>query len=100
MSDSTSEDAAERLTALEDTNDGFQLAEKDLELRGRANFRPTAERHAGTGNKPPCLTRARWHKRDVKPRGYLKSIPYLQQPQHALLHQQVSVFWENAGDIS
>ncbi|HFC11619.1 MAG TPA: ATP-dependent DNA helicase RecG, partial [Anaerolineae bacterium] len=38
ISDSTTTEAIERLTALEDTNDGFQLAEKDLELRGPGEF--------------------------------------------------------------
>ena len=33
-----SEEAEQRLQALEDTNDGFLLAEKDLEMRGPGEF--------------------------------------------------------------
>ncbi|MGE9527934.1 hypothetical protein ACQPV8_31105, partial [Escherichia coli] len=36
--DSTSAEAEERLRALEQTNDGFALAEKDLALRGPGEF--------------------------------------------------------------
>ena len=38
IADETSADAEERLTALEKTNDGFELAEKDLALRGPGQF--------------------------------------------------------------
>ena len=38
MSDSPSEVAKERLSALENIHDGFQLAEADLELRGPGDF--------------------------------------------------------------
>jgi len=34
FSDSTSDDSTTRLKALEESNDGFKLAEKDLEIRG------------------------------------------------------------------
>ena len=38
LADSTSPEADERLAALQSTNDGFVLAEKDLELRGPGEF--------------------------------------------------------------
>ena len=38
MSDDPSENATKRLNALEQINDGFQLAEVDLELRGPGDF--------------------------------------------------------------
>ena len=38
MTDSTQEKASERLLALEKTNDGFKIAERDLELRGPGQF--------------------------------------------------------------
>ncbi len=100
VSDSTSEDAAERLTALEDTNDGFQLAEKDLELRGPGEF--FGRRQSGMPElKQASLFDTRTLAQARREAQELFEIdPHLQQPQHALLHQQVSVFWENAGDIS
>jgi ATP-dependent DNA helicase RecG len=38
VSDSSSSEAQERLQAVESTNDGFKLAQKDLEMRGPGEF--------------------------------------------------------------
>ncbi|MGM0400380.1 MAG: ATP-dependent DNA helicase RecG [Chloroflexota bacterium] len=38
MSDESSEESVERLRIMEETNDGFVLAEKDLEMRGPGDF--------------------------------------------------------------
>jgi ATP-dependent DNA helicase RecG len=100
VSDSTSADAAERLTALEDTNDGFQLAEKDLELRGPGEF--FGRRQSGMPElKQASLfdTRALIVARR-EAQLLFEEDPNLAQPEHALLHAQVRTFWDNAGDIS
>ena len=46
--DQISEDAKERLAALEDSNDGFALAERDLELRGEGTI--FEQRQSGTND--------------------------------------------------
>ena len=54
MSDSPSDVAKERLSALEEIHDGFRLAEVDLELQGAGRLlRHPAERAAQPANGPP-----------------------------------------------
>ena len=100
ISDSGSPDAEERLEALEQTNDGFQLAEKDLELRGPGEF--FGRRQSGM----PELRLASLL--DVKllevarreAQALFAEDPDLVQPEHALLHEKVQDFWKDAADVS
>ncbi|MGB1253463.1 MAG: ATP-dependent DNA helicase RecG [Candidatus Promineifilaceae bacterium] len=100
VSDSNSAEATERLTALEDTNDGFQLAEKDLQLRGPGEF--FGRRQSGLPElqlaslfDTETLEQAREAAQTI-----FKQDPELTQPQHNKLHKRVVQFWENAGDVS
>ena len=88
--------AKERLSALEQTHDGFELAEIDLELRGPGDFFGT--RQSGL----PNLRMARF-----SDRGLLESArelaariasedPELSAPQHAALAAQVARFASRA----
>ena len=88
--------ARERLSALERTHDGFELAEIDLELRGPGDFFGT--RQSGL----PALRMARF-----SDRGLLESArelasriaaedPELSAPQHAALAAQVARFASRA----
>ena len=88
--------AKERLSALERTHDGFELAEIDLELRGPGDFFGT--RQSGL----PNLRMARF-----SDRGLLESArelaariasedPELSAPQHAALAAQVARFTSRA----
>lgn len=100
ISDSGSPDAEERLEALEQTNDGFQLAEKDLELRGPGEF--FGRRQSGM----PELRLASLL--DVKllevarreAQALFAEDPELAQPEHELLHEKVQDFWKDAADVS
>ena len=95
-SDTQSIAAKERLSALERTHDGFELAEIDLELRGPGDFFGT--RQSGL----PSLRMAQF-----SDRGLLESArevatriasedPELKAPQHAPLAAQVARFLERA----
>ena len=88
--------AKERLSALERTHDGFELAEIDLELRGPGDFFGT--RQSGL----PNLRMARF-----SDRGLLESAreltecltsedPDLSAPRHAALAAQVARFTNRA----
>jgi ATP-dependent DNA helicase RecG len=99
-SDTQTASARERLSALERTNDGFQLAEIDLELRGPGDFFGT--RQSGL----PALRMAQF-----SDRGLLESArelatriadedPQLEAPEHAALGAQVSRFISRAADIA
>lgn len=100
ISDSVNGDSEERLTALEQSNDGFVLAEKDLELRGPGEF--FGRRQSGLPElrlaslldvKLLEITRA-------EAQTLFATDPLLEHPEHAGLRQQVAKFWENTGDIS
>jgi ATP-dependent DNA helicase RecG len=90
----------QRLGAIERTQDGFLLAEKDLELRGPGDF--FGVRQSGL---PPLrlanlsnlriLERARSQAQDLFARD-----PGLDDPRHMLLAQEVSRFWKGQGDLS
>jgi ATP-dependent DNA helicase RecG len=93
LADSTNAASDERLKAIEGTNDGFVLAEKDLELRGPGEFFGT--RQSGL----PDLRVARLA--DVKllelareqAQKLFESDPALSEPEHRLLAQKVERFW-------
>ncbi len=88
--------AKERLSALERTHDGFELAEKDLELRGPGDFFGT--RQSGL----PALRMARFSDRGLleAARELASRIaaedPELSAPQHAPLAAQVARFASRA----
>lgn len=91
----------QRLTVMTQTNDGFILAEKDLELRGPGDF--LGDRQSGFMNlKMAKLT-------DIhlieKARTFAQQIfgidPDLSSFEHALLRESLTRFWQQGtGDIS
>ena len=91
----------ERLKAMVETNDGFVLAEKDLQQRGPGTFLGT--RQSGfTALKFGDITDVRLIE---KARNLAKKVfemdPELSQPQHKELNTLCHVFWqEGKGDIS
>ena len=92
--------ARERLSALERTNDGFELAETDLELRGPGDFFGT--RQSGL----PSLRMAQFSDRRLleSARELAMQIaaedPELQAPQHAALAAQVARFLSRAASVT
>ncbi len=100
VADSDTPDAEERLVALTQTNDGFALAEKDLEIRGPGEF--FGRRQSGL----PELKLASLLDMDMlkiaqtEAQTIAEVDPNLEQPEHQLLRQRVARFWQNAGDVS
>jgi len=94
----------ERLALMASTNDGFVLAEADLQMRGPGDLFGTAQsgydlplRVAALGDTR-TLERARHAAEAV-----LATDPHLMQPQHAALHARLDAFWSReagAGDVS
>lgn len=101
IADEVSNDAEQRLGALEETNDGFVLAERDLELRGPGEF--FGRRQSGL---PELKLASLLHDVDVMVQAQeeaaelFKVDPALEAPEHRLLRDLVAQFWQSAGDIS
>jgi ATP-dependent DNA helicase RecG len=85
-----SPDALERLRALEETNDGFRIAEKDLALRGPGDVLGTRQSGVPTlafsdlVRHAPLIERARQLADDIVARD-----PHLRLPEHAGLRRLV-----------
>lgn len=100
----THEDAAEneRLQAMAESNDGFVLAEKDLQQRGPGEFLGTRQSGYASGLRMASITDVKLiEKARVQAQQLFESDPYLQQPEHALLAEAFGRFWGSGkGDVS
>ena len=98
-SETQSASAKERLSALERTHDGFELAEIDLELRGAGDFFGT--RQSGL----PALRMAQFSDRALlesarELAGEITAVdPHLKAPGHSALAAQVSRFLSRTDSV-
>lgn len=102
VADSTSAISDQRLQAIVSTQDGFKLAEVDLEIRGPGEFfgtRQSGEPELKLVNMKDrdLLTLARNEAETV-----IERDPNIESPQHTLLAERVSAFWSHRdqGDAS
>ena len=100
LSDSSTPESQERLRAIETTQDGFALAEKDMELRGPGEFFGT--RQSGLpGLKLARLSDVRiLEQARTEAQALFKEDPDLTKPEHRLLARKVKEFWRGEGDLS
>lgn len=100
VSDPTSDESTERMRAMEQTQDGFLLAEIDLRLRGPGEFFGT--RQSGL----PDLKLARLSDTRLlelargEAEKLLAADPDLIRPEHRLLAHRVADFWAREIDLS
>ena len=92
----------ERLQAMAESNDGFVLAERDLQQRGPGEFLGTRQSGYASSLRMASLTDvgliedARSHAQKL-----FKTDANLEQPEHALLSEALERFWGDAkGDLS
>jgi ATP-dependent DNA helicase RecG len=93
ISDKENEVTKQRLEAMEETRDGFRLAEIDLQLRGPGEFVGT--RQSGTPDlKVAQLADTRLlHAANLEAQKILAEDPRLERSDHALLRAKVEAFW-------
>jgi ATP-dependent DNA helicase RecG len=100
VSDAVEGDSVKRLQAMENSNDGFALAQIDLDMRGPGDFFGT--RQSGL---PPLRTAQLGDLRTLETaRSAAEKIfaadPTLRRPEHRALAEQVALFWIGTGDRS
>lgn len=100
VADSISKDAEDRLQALEQTNDGFLLAEKDLEIRGPGEFFGRRQSGLPELRMASLLDVRLLEEARDEAQMLFADDPLLEKPQHLGLREQVVQFWQSAGDIS
>lgn len=100
----THEDAAEneRLRAMSESNDGFVLAEKDLQQRGPGEFLGTRQSGYSSGLRMASITDVKLiEKARLQAQKLFEHDPYLNKPEHALLAEAFGRFWgDGKGDVS
>jgi ATP-dependent DNA helicase RecG len=90
-----SKEAADRLSVMEQSNDGFVIAEKDLELRGPGEFLGTRQSGlpelavANLARDGALLALAR-----EEARGIMERDPNLASPEHRMLVKALQERWE------
>jgi len=101
IAEDVSADAEQRLAALEATNDGFVLAERDLELRGPGEF--FGRRQSGL---PELRLASLLHDVEVLDMAQEEAAtlfavdPQLAWAEHRLLRERLEQFWAQAADAS
>lgn len=100
LSESAAAEATERLQAIAATNDGFVLAQKDLEMRGPGEFLGT--RQSGLPELPmAALADMRLlHEARSVAEQLLAEDPNLTRPEYRALAQRVAQFWHEEGELS
>ncbi len=92
----------ERLQAMTESNDGFFLAEKDLQIRGPGEFLGTRQAGYTSSLRMASITDVKLiEKARVQAQVLFEKDPDLSQPEHALLAEALGRFWgESKGDVS
>ena len=88
----------ERLKAIEETQDGFVLAEKDLELRGPGDFFGVRQSGLPTLRLASLSNVHTLEQARAEAKALFEQDPTLSQPEHQPLAEQVARFWQAAGE--
>jgi len=90
----------ERLKAIEETQDGFLLAEKDLELRGPGDFFGVRQSGLPTLRLASLSNVRVLEQARAEAQAIFQEDPALSKSEHRLLAEQVARFWQGQGDVS
>jgi ATP-dependent DNA helicase RecG len=100
VSDRDTSDAMERLAALEQTTDGFRLAEIDWRLRGAGDLIGTRQSGSSTLQLMEQMTPELVELAQREARTIYEEDTYLAQQQHHLLAQRVNMLHNERTDVS
>jgi ATP-dependent DNA helicase RecG len=100
LADSASAEAEQRLSVIERTNNGFELAEQDLQMRGPGEFFGT--RQSGLPDlKLVKLTDTKLLELARQEAQFIfEKDPGLETPQNRLLARQLANFWSPRSDLN
>jgi len=92
----------ERLQAMAESNDGFVLAERDLQQRGPGEFLGTRQSGYASSLRMASITDVELiEKARTQAQNLFDKDPDLSQPEHTLLAEALGRFWgEGKGDVS
>jgi ATP-dependent DNA helicase RecG len=100
LSSAEGDEAVERLHALTATEDGFELAEEDLRLRGPGEFWGTRQSGLPTLRVAQLGDVATIELARSAAVQILREDPGLDSPEHNLIRDAVTRFWANSADLS
>ena len=95
LSDDPSEDAQERLSVMENTTDGFELAQADLELRGPGDLYGTAQSGVPTLRVASLLDAPLIDATKKEAEELIAADPDLKAPEHQALRYAIAERTEN-----
>jgi ATP-dependent DNA helicase RecG len=98
LADSTNAESDERLKAIESTNDGFALAEKDLELRGPGEFFGTRQSGLPDVRLASLADMKLLEQAREQAQKLFEADPNLTAPDDQRLAQKVKQFWATASE--
>jgi ATP-dependent DNA helicase RecG len=98
--DTSTPEAQERLKAMEETNDGFRLAELDWKLRGAGDLVGTRQSGQQALQLAEAITPQLVELAQREARTIYAEDPDLSQPQHRLLAQWVGMLQNERSDVS
>lgn len=94
LSESATEANLARLQIMAETNDGFVLAEKDLELRGPGDFMGVRQHGLPELRLAQLSDRSTLELARQEAMRIYRQDPELRQPEHAELARHVASFWD------
>lgn len=100
MSENDTPDAIERLKAVEETTDGFELAKKDWDLRGPGDLLGTRQAGFGPIQLDRLMNLPLVEIAQTESRTLFEEDPYLEHPDHVLLAEQIQLMQGRRSDVS
>ncbi|MFN8375984.1 MAG: ATP-dependent DNA helicase RecG [Anaerolineae bacterium] len=100
ISDNLTDDAQARLKALEETTDGFKLAEIDWKLRGPGDLLGTSQSGRQISVLAPHMSPHLVEMAQREARTLYEEDPELSRPEHRLLAERVQMLHNERSDVS